>query len=214
MKKLVMFSTFMLLSACRGSMHEVGKQAPGTGAETGGPAGPAGPAGGASGTPTGAASGAEMTYSGYYDVPVPPELAAAATYRSPEVHWTVLNGTARLEYNLPKGLVGGSVGVDFSGPFDPATGKGTLTGPAGTSECTATTTTVSCTETMYGILPIDVDMDLVAAIAEEEYAGPIEHRIDVTQRFIGDPIGIVRFELNTGVVEADHGPEHDLRDDN
>lgn len=164
-----------------------------------------------SGTPesNAGAAGGERTFSGLYDVPVPPDLAAAATYPTAEVHWTVQNGTARLAYNLPKGLVGGSIRVDFSGPFDPATGKGTLIGEAGTSECTASTTSVLCTETMRGLLPIDADMELVAAIAREEYVGPVQHRIDVTQRFIGDPIGIVRFELSTGIAGLEHEDEKD-----
>ncbi|MBX3210085.1 MAG: hypothetical protein KF764_33955 [Labilithrix sp.] len=178
--------------------------------DLGGSGSPGGGAGG-SGTPGDAVTPAdgEAKYSGDYDVPVPPELAAAATYKTAEVHWTVVNGTARLAYNLPKGLVGDSIRVDFSGPFDPATNKGTLTGPAGTSECVATATTVTCTETMRGLLPIDADMELVEAIAREEYAGPVQHRIDVTQRFIGDPIGIIRFDLSTRVLQPAHGPEQD-----
>ncbi|MBX3262006.1 MAG: hypothetical protein KF782_20145 [Labilithrix sp.] len=178
--------------------------------------GSGGARGGSDAPGDGAAPGAvegEAKYSGDYDVPVPPELAAAATYKTSEVRWEVQNGTARLAYNLPKGLVGDSIRVDFTGPFDTATNRGTLTGPAGTSECVATATAVSCTETMPGLLPIDVDMELVEAIAREEYAGPVEHRVAVTERFIGDPIGIIRFDLSTRVLEPAHGPEHEEEDD-
>lgn len=160
-----------------------------------------------------AAAEGEMTYSGVYEVPVPPELAAAATYPPDEVHWTVAGGTARLAYNLPKGLVGTSLRVDFTGPFDPVTNKGTLTGPAGTSECTATATTVVCHEVMRGLLPIDADMALIESIAKVEYAGPAEHRLEVARRFIGDPIGIIHIDLSTGTAEPAHGPEHETEEE-
>jgi hypothetical protein len=142
-----------------------------------------------------------LEFSGAYDVPVPPELAAAATYATAGIHWTVQNGAAHLEYDLPQGLVGSAIRVEFSGPFDATAGTGTLSGAAGTADCSVTATAVSCLEKMPGILPISVDMALIEEIARREYAGPAQHRIDVTQRFLGDPIGIVRFDLSTGVTD-------------
>jgi hypothetical protein len=196
MTKITIIVGLVFSVACGASAREPGPGRAGAPvAGTGTPNVPDSPAGG------GAAQGVEMTYSGHYDVPVPQELAAAATYATPEVHWTVQNGTAHLDYDLPRGLVGDPIHVEFTGPFDVATNKGALTGAAGTAECTATATTVSCLEVMRGLLPINVDMTLIEQIAREEYVGPVQHRIDVTQRFIGDPIGIVRFELSTGVAE-------------
>lgn len=204
MKRLA-FLSLVFATSCGGSTTPSGQ--PGA---TGSPAhrGTDSPAHG----PTGATSqaGVEMTFSGFYDVPVPPELAAAATYAAPEVHWTVANGQARLEYDLPVGLVGGHIEVAFVGSFDPNADKQHLAGPAGTAECTLTAKNVSCFEVMRGLLPIVADMSLVEAAAKQDYAGPIQDRIDVTQRFIGDPLGIVRFELATGVVEeADEDSDHD-----
>ncbi len=139
-------------------------------------------------------------FSGAYDVPVPPELAAAATYATAHIHWTTQDGAARLEYDLPQGLVGGVVHVEFAGAFDPQANKATLTGAAGSAECTVSATSVSCLEHMPGILPLQPDMAMVEAFSRQDYAGPVQHRVEVTRRFIGDPIGIVRFELDTGVA--------------
>lgn len=146
----------------------------------------------------------DAEFSGAYEVPVPAELAAAATYPTAGIHWAVQNATAHLEYDLPPGLVGSAVHVEFSGPFDVSTGKGTLSGGVGTAECTVTATAVSCLERMPGILPITPDMALIEAIAKQEYVGPAQDRLDVTQRFIGDPIGIVRFDSTAGAVDDHH----------
>jgi hypothetical protein len=156
---------------------------------------------------------AEMEFTGFYDVPVPSELTAAATYVQADVHWSMQNGVAHLDYQLPVGLVGSAIHVEFNGPFDPNSSKQTLTGPAGTAECTVTATSVSCFETMFGLLPIAADMAVIEAIAKQDYAGPANERLDVSRRFIGDPLGIVRFDLATGVAVTDEDAETDDHDD-
>lgn len=209
MKKLAMIPA-LVLAACGG--NTIDQREPGGTSTAGAPtsnatSGPGAPSAGS--VPPG------FEFTGAYDVPVPAELAAAATYATADIHWTMQDGMARLEYDLPQGLVGSLVHVEFAGPFDPQTNKGMLTGEAGTAECTVTATGVSCFERMPGILPINADMALIEQIAKQEYPGPAQHRIDVTQRFIGDPIGIVRFDLSTGVVAPadDSGKDRPKRDD-
>lgn len=174
-------------------------------------------AGGASTTPGSAAgngaNGAAAAntagaYAGSYDVPVSsPELAPAATFALAEIAWTVSGDQARLAYNLPRGLVGTSVRVDFTGTLDVATGHATLTGAAGTSECTTTATTVVCNEVMRGLLPLAGDLGVVASIAQVEYPSAPNDRVLVAQKFIGDPIGIVRVDLTKPVAPSATAPE-------
>jgi hypothetical protein len=134
-------------------------------------------------------------YAGVYEVPtVKPELAAAAKFPTPEVNWTLLPGnTAKLDYNLPSGLVGGKVGVEFQGPIDTAGMKASLTGKAGTAECSWSTGKLACHEVMRGILPLNPDMAIVRERALAEYAGPVQDRLDVVGTFGTDPIGVVTF---------------------
>ncbi|MFO0548770.1 MAG: hypothetical protein U0271_10305 [Polyangiaceae bacterium] len=155
-------------------------------------------------TDTGGAGGGAAqpaTYAGTYEVPVPPELEAAATYTVAEINWTVANGVATLEYDLPLGLVGKKVRVRFSGPVDGATA--TLSGPPGTADCTLEAGAVSCLETMEGLLPLDSDYAVIESTAASEYAGPVADRIDVAKQFQGDPIGIVHIDLTKPVVTDD-----------
>lgn len=169
-----------------------------------------GSAAGNGGANTGAAN-TTGAYAGAYDVPVTsPELAPAATFALAEIAWTVSGDQARLAYNLPRGLVGTSVRVDFAGTIDVATGRATLTGDAGTSECTTTATTVVCNEVMRGLLPLAGDLGVVASIAQVEYPSAPNDRVLVAQKFIGDPIGIVRVDLTKPVTpgttpEDNHG---------
>ncbi len=145
------------------------------------------------------------SYAGVYVVPiVKPELAAAATFPTPEVKWTLHpNGTATLDYDLPVGLVGGKVGVEFTGPVDVPGMKAHLTGRAGTADCTWQTGKLECHEVMRGILPLSPDMNLVRERAQAEYAGPLQHRLDVVGTFGTDPIGVVFFDPSTPGVQED-----------
>lgn len=148
-----------------------------------------------------AAPGTTPTISGTYRVPVSADLASAAVYSVPEVTWTVSAGTATLAYALPRELVGKTVRVSFAGPFDAATGRGTLTGPAGTAECATSGTTVTCTETMRGLLPLDPDLGVVEKLAP---AGMAAARVEVAKRFSTDPIGIADFAPAPSAPVDDH----------
>lgn len=166
-------------------------------------------AAGSSGSSTGASNGAgggvsasANTYGGTYEVPVPVELTPAATFDVTEIEWTVVGGTARLAYNLPRALVGKAVRVDFTGPIDATTNVATLSGVAGTSTCQIAATSVVCNETMQGLLPLNSDLTVVEALAATTYAGPVADRIAVANRFAGDPIGIAHIDLTRpGVPE-------------
>lgn len=132
--------------------------------------------------------------SGTYEVPASAELAGVSTYATVDIHWTLLAGEARLAYDLPAAIVGRKLSVDFRGPFDAHAGTGTLTGTAGTAECALTGTTMTCRETMGGLLPIEVDREGVTASATAD-AVSVADRIAVADQFARDPIGILRFEL-------------------
>ncbi len=134
-------------------------------------------------------------FAGTYDVPVPEQLAAAATYPVDEIEWRFDGGTLTLDYDLPRGLVGKSLHVRFEGAYDGEAETVTLTGDAGTAECTIGADRIDCHETMRGLLPIDVDEDAVEDIARDEYDGPVQDRLDVAERFSGDPIGIAHLDL-------------------
>lgn len=144
---------------------------------------------------------AATAYAGSYEVPVPPELAAAATYPVAEIEWSVVGGVATLEYDLPLGLVGTKVRVSFTGPVEGTNSK--LTGPVGTADCTIGDAAVSCLENMDGLLPLATDMAVVEQVAATEYAGPVVDRVDIAKRFQGDPIGIVHVDLTRAVVVDD-----------
>jgi hypothetical protein len=128
---------------------------------------------------------------------VPANLEAAAEYPVLNVRWSVSNGVARLNYDLPLDLVGRSVGLSFEGAVDPQSSSVTLTGNVGTASCVVGTTTVVCHETMNGLTPLMPDYGVVEKLAAADYPGPVADRVSVTQRFAGDPIGIVTIDLTT-----------------
>jgi hypothetical protein len=151
------------------------------------------------------------SYSGIYEVPTRPELAAAATYDVADVEWSVRGGEVELSYDLPLGLVGTKVRVKFAGNVDSSGAKASLAGDAGTADCNVGGGSIVCFETMRGLLPLEVDLAEVEARARAEYAGPLEHRLDVAKQFASDPIGIVDVDLTSvdaGETEIEH-PEDD-----
>src|SRR5689334_10680027 len=105
--------------------------------------GSAGGGGGGASTTTVPESG---RFSGTYEVPVPVELASAAVFSVPEIDWAIENGVAKLDYDLPLGLVGKQIHLSFEGPFTAGSGTVSLAGAAGTADCEITLPIVSCTE--------------------------------------------------------------------
>ena len=142
---------------------------------------------------------ASGTYAGTYEVPVSDELAEAATYPVDEVEWLVEDGVAQLRYDLPKGIVGKSIGLSFEGAYDPDATTLKLEGAAGTATCTRDGSTIVCVEDMFGLLPLTPDYAVVEQLAADEYAGPAADRVEVAKRFAGDPIGIVHIDLESPI---------------
>lgn len=149
--------------------------------------------------PLPATSGA---FRGGYSVPVPDELAAAATFTIDHLDWTVVGGVATLHYDLPVGLVGGDVRVDLSGPLEPGATTVTLTGAVGTGTCTSDGRFLSCVEQFTDLGPLPISAALVEQTARAEYAGPASDRLAVAELFGGpDPIGIATLDLQAPAVE-------------
>lgn len=178
-----------------------GTAAGGAGAAAGGGANAPG-AGQNPGQPAAGTTPISGSFGGSYHVPTTAVLDAAATFDVTEFTWTVSGGNvATLAYNLPRALVGKLVRVVFTGPFDPATGKATLTGIPGTSVCTVTTVDVSCSEAMAGLMPVNPDLAVVTKLATT-YPGPAADRTTIAQQFAGDPIGIAHLDFSRpGVPE-------------
>ncbi|MBK9034348.1 MAG: hypothetical protein IPL61_24295 [Myxococcales bacterium] len=157
------------------------------------------PTGAPTDRPLPATSGA---FRGAYSVPVPDELAAAATFTIDHLDWTVLDGVATLHYDLPVGLVGGDVRIDLSGPIEPGATIVTLTGAVGTGTCTSDGRFLSCVEQFTGLGALPISAALVEQTARAEYAGPASDRLAVAELFGGpDPIGIATLDLQAPVAE-------------
>lgn len=184
--RVVAISLLVGATACESTIDEAG---------TGGSAG-------------GTTQPAATRFRGDYEVPVSAELAAAAVFPVDEMEWSTANGVASLSYALPRGLVGQSLRVDFSGPYDPAAAELHLTGEAGTAVCTASGNRISCYEEMYGLKPVQTDYAVVEAIAAAEYAGPVSDRIQVAQIFESDPIGIAGIHLDVPVAATEPGDDN------
>lgn len=134
-------------------------------------------------------------YPAVYEVPVPAELSSAASYSVESVEWEVKDGIASLKYDLPAALVGRELRIEMEGPIDEDNGTASLAGDVGTATCEVSDLGIECLEKMPGLLPINPDLELVEELAAEQYDGPVEDRVDVAERFAGDPIGIVRVEF-------------------
>lgn len=133
-------------------------------------------------------------YRGTYEVPVPAELAAAATFAVPEIEWTLSGDAVVLAYALPLGLVGQKVRVKFAGSLG-----ATLSGDAGTATCEVAREAVSCHEVMTGLLPLEPDFEVIAEEAARGPAVDAALRAEVAQRFSVDPIGIVHLDPSAPV---------------
>ena len=134
------------------------------------------------------------SYRGSYLVPTSDELASAAIFSLDRVDWKVEDGTVTLRYDLPIGLVGGTLAIRLSGPIEAGSTQVTLTGQ-GAGSCVSDGIAVTCNEALadLGVLPIS--MGVVERAAATEYAGPVADRVAVAQLFSSDPLGVVSFVL-------------------
>jgi hypothetical protein len=136
------------------------------------------------------------TFSGSYRVPVvDTKLSAAARFDIAKIDWGVTDGIAKLDYDLPAGLVGGTIKVELVGAYDASTGTARLAGELGTADCTASATKVECREVFTGLGALPISMDTVTRLAQREYNGAVKDRVDVVLVFGSDPIGIAEVNL-------------------
>lgn len=141
-------------------------------------------------------------FRGAYAVPVPAELAAAATFPLDHLDWTVVGDVVTLHYDLPVGLVGGDVRIDLTGRLAPGATEVVLTGAVGSGTCTSDGLRLSCVEQFTGLGSLPISMPLVEQTAAVEYAGPVADRVAVASVFgQPDPIGVATLELTAPVVE-------------
>lgn len=147
-------------------------------------------------TPTDTLPTTSGSYAGRYVVPTTPELAAAGTFEVARIDWRVTgNGVVHFSYDLPVGLVGGTVSIDMQGTV----GSGDFTGDRGTATCTVAKSIVTCNEQLANLGDLPLDDQLVEARAAAEYAGPAADRVQVANVFSSDPIGIASFDLTQPV---------------
>jgi hypothetical protein len=118
---------------------------------------------------------------GTYTVPAVP----AVRFPIAAVHVDQTDGTLRVYYDLPAELVPRAPRVTLIGPLD---GSSTLdlSGPAGTSQCTATAGALQCREDLSGV---HLDAEAAAALP------PGNPQRAAVQAFIADPIGILEVTL-------------------
>jgi len=136
------------------------------------------------------------SYVGRYAVPMSPALTVAGTFDVPRVDWTVNAGIARLDYDLPEGLVGGKLSIEFSGALESGETAVVLTSEHGTASCTMTGSLVSCSEQLVALGSLPLSTAVIEQRATVEYAGPVADRLAVAQVFGSDPIGIVTFDVS------------------
>lgn len=133
---------------------------------------------------------------GHYTVPSSSDLAAAAKFAVPEVHWTVVGTTVTLDYDLPVGLVGGPLDITLTGTIAAGATTVALSGIQGTGACTASGTVISCSETFGDLGSLPISMSVVQQDAATTFSGPAAQRVAVANLFSSDPIGTVDFDVS------------------
>src|SRR5262249_47190839 len=121
------------------------------------------------------------------------------------VDWTITAGTVTLHYELPVGLVGGSLPVTFTGPLASGATNAQLTGGNGTSGCTASGTVISCSEAFANLGTLPISMTVVQQTSAAPFNGPVSSRVAVAQIFSSDPIGTVSFDVTKPAADGGGG---------
>jgi hypothetical protein len=134
---------------------------------------------------------------GTYVVPTSADLASAAIFSVPEVNWSISGGgTATLHYDLPVGLVGGSLSVQLGGPLGSGSTSVQVASANGTGTCTASGTVISCSESLTNLGTLPISMTVVQQTATTTFSGPVSSRVAVAEIFSSDPIGTVSFDVS------------------
>ncbi|HEY6174727.1 MAG TPA: hypothetical protein VIX73_09800 [Kofleriaceae bacterium] len=134
------------------------------------------------------------SFVGHYVVPTSADLAAAANFGVPEVDWTVSAGTATLHYELPVGLVGGTVPITFTGAIASGATSVSLSSTSGNGTCTASGSLISCSEAFSNLGTLPISMTVVQQTAVTDGVS-VADRTAVANLFPSDPIGTVSLDL-------------------
>jgi hypothetical protein len=138
-----------------------------------------------------------------YSEPVPPNLAAEATFAMPQPQWSATPEGQELRYALPADLVGAKdVEIDLHGNAPVfAQGFSSFSGPLARAICTlGSQTHVLCfmqyLKDIFGQDPAGFSAD-AQAFLKEKYSGALElpNRLEVQARFQNEPAGVLSFEI-------------------
>jgi hypothetical protein len=200
-RRLLLLCGAVTLSACSAAEESDsdalgGASSTGGGESSGGDGVTAGSGGDSSGAGGGAGSSSDQrSSSASYFVPVPEELMPWATYPVGGVVVRQDGDNLEIRYGFPRWLNGVRARIVLTG----VSPEGTTTfevsaGELGTGTCTRDGARFECAEVLPGL---EVDRD--GARKEMEGAGlpaeEIAKRLDVTDSFAADPIGVLTFEL-------------------
>lgn len=141
------------------------------------------------------------SFLGRYVVPTTPDLADAANFGVPEVDWTVTAGTVTLHYDLPVGLVGGSVSITLTGTLGAGATTVSLSSTSGTGTCTASGSIVNCGESLANLGSLPVNMTVVQQTAVTDGVSVVS-RTAVANLFPSDPIGTVSLDLSKPAIDS------------
>jgi hypothetical protein len=141
------------------------------------------------------------SFLGRYVVPTTADLADAANFAVPEVDWTVTAGTVTLHYDLPVGLVGGSVPITLTGTVTTGATTVSLSSTSGTGTCTASGSIVTCGESLANLGALPIDMTVVQQTAISDGIS-VTSRTAVANLFPADPIGTVSLDLSQPAIDS------------
>ena len=138
-----------------------------------------------------------------YQVPVPAELEPWSWYAVPHGETKIDRGRFKAEYKFPVLLNGTAVSIRLEGTYTAgATVIPVTIDPAGTGECTLNGAIWSCREE-FTALPIDRDAARIALQEAGLSAFEVDQRMQVTDRFSVDPIGIYEFSADSVDIRDD-----------
>ena len=144
------------------------------------------------------------SFIGHYVVPTTPDLAAAANFGVPEVDWTVVASTATLHYELPVGLVGGSVSITLTGTIAAGATSVSLSSTSGSGTCTASGSVISCSESLANLGSLPISMTVIQQTAVSDGVS-VPDRTAVADLFPSDPIGTVSLDLTKPAADDGGG---------
>lgn len=141
-----------------------------------------------------------------YHVPVDdaPDLAPWSYYAvTGTADAEIRRGTLKVEYTFPDQLNGEPMLVHLEGPYQAGSRRVAVSAaPYGSGECTLDAEVWSCRE-VFDALPIDRAKARAAMEAAGLERSEIEQRLQVTDRFSVDPIGVYEFSAESVVVRED-----------